>query len=140
MVQSTVAYCRLLFCLLLFVVQTHGGNMKKKPYTLSERTFQFADELLDWIEKCPRNFMTLELLRQLIRAGTSAGANMEEGEEEQSPKDEASKPCPAGLAGLGIALKEACESRYFLRLLKKRVGSQNNPDDLIPALIPQKVC
>jgi hypothetical protein len=31
----------------------------------------------------------------------------------------------------GIALKEVCESRYFLRLLKKRVGPQNNPDDLI---------
>ena len=97
--------------------------MKKKPYTLSERTFQFAEELLDWIEKCPRNFMTIELLRQLIRAGTSVGANTEEGEEGQSPKDEASK--------LGIALKEVCESRYFLRLLKKRVGPQNNPDDLI---------
>ena len=97
--------------------------MKSKPFGLCERTYQFADELLDWIEKCPRNFMTVELLRQLIRAGTSVGANTEEGEEGQSPKDEASK--------LGIALKEVCESRYFLRLLKKRVGPQNNPDDLI---------
>ncbi|MCL4703979.1 four helix bundle protein [bacterium] len=61
--------------------------------------------------------------RQLIRAGTSVGANTEEAEEAQSPKDEAAK--------LGIALKEACESRYFLRLLKKRVGEQNNPDGLI---------
>jgi len=97
--------------------------MKAKPFGLCERTYQFADELLDWIEKCPRTFMTLELLRQLIRAGTSVGANTEEGEEGQSPKDEAPK--------LGIALKEVCESRYFLRLLKKRAGPQNNPDDFI---------
>ena len=97
--------------------------MNAKPYNLSERTFQFAEAILDWVEKCPRNLMTVELLRQLIKAGTSVGANTEEGEEGQSPKDEAAKP--------GIALKEVCESRYFLRLLKKRVGPQNNPDDLI---------
>lgn len=97
--------------------------MNAKPYNLGERTFQFADAILDWVEKCPRNLMTVELLRQLIKAGTSVGANTEEAEEGQSPKDEAAK--------LGIALKEVCESRYFLRLLKKRVGLQNNPDDLI---------
>jgi len=53
--------------------------METKPFDLCERTYQFADQLLDWIEKCPRNFLTIELLRQLIRAGTSVGANTEEG-------------------------------------------------------------
>ena len=97
--------------------------MEPKPFDLCKRTFAFADALLDWIDKCPRNLITVELLRQLIRAGTSVGANTEEADEGQSPKDEAFK--------LGIALKEVNESRYFLRLLKKRVGPKNNPDALI---------
>ena len=67
--------------------------------------------------------MTAELLRQLIKASTSVGANTEEACEAQSPKDEASK--------LGIALKEVRESHYWLRLLKMRVGPENNPDHLI---------
>jgi four helix bundle protein len=89
-----------------FAFQNQEKGMNAKPYNLSERTFQFAEAILDWVEKCPRNLMTVELLRQLIKAGTSVGANTEEGEEGQSPKDEAAK--------LGIALKEVCESRYFL--------------------------
>jgi len=67
--------------------------------------------------------MTVELLRQLIKASASVGANTEEASAAQSPKDEAFK--------LGIALQEARESRYWLRLLQTRTGLENNPDFLI---------
>lgn len=97
--------------------------MEAKPFDLCARTFEFANDVLNWVERCPRNFMTVELLRQLIDASTSVGANTEEASAAQSRKDEASK--------LGIALKEVRESRYWLRLLKIRVGSENNPDHLI---------
>jgi four helix bundle protein len=97
--------------------------MEPKPFDLCARTFKFANDVLDWVERCPRNFMTMELLRQLIKAGTSVGANTEEASEAQSSKDGASKT--------GIALKEVRESRYWLRLLKIRVGPENNPDHLI---------
>jgi hypothetical protein len=30
-----------------------------KPFDLKERTFQFALAILNWAEKCPRNFMPL---------------------------------------------------------------------------------
>ena len=100
-----------------------GGAMEAKPFDLCTRTFKFANDVLNWVERCPRNFMTMELLRQLIDASTSVGANAEEASEAQSRKDEASK--------LGISLKEVRESRYWLRLLKIRVGSENNPDHLI---------
>ena len=65
----------------------------------------------------------MALLRQLIRSATSVGANTEEAGEAQSDKDEASK--------LGIALKEVSESRYWLRLLRKRVKDQKSIDSLI---------
>ena len=48
--------------------------------------------------------------RQLLRAGTSIGANVEEAQAGQSRADFISK--------YSIALKEARESIYWLRLLK----------------------
>ena len=49
-------------------------------------------------------------MRQLVRAGTSIGANLEEADAAQSKADFVSK-CT-------ISLKEARESHYWLRILK----------------------
>lgn len=48
--------------------------------------------------------------KQLLRCGTSIGANIREGLEGQSKKD--------FIAKLNIALKEAAETEYWLELLK----------------------
>lgn len=48
--------------------------------------------------------------QQLLRAGTSIGANTEEAQAAQSSKDFVSK--------MSIALKEARETRYWLKLLR----------------------
>lgn len=50
------------------------------------------------------------LSKQLLRAGTSIGANVAEAQQAQSRADFVSK--------LSIALKEAVETNYWLRLLK----------------------
>ena len=49
------------------------------------------------------------LSKQLLRSGTSIGANIREAQEAQSKKDFLSK--------MGIALKEASETCYWLELL-----------------------
>jgi four helix bundle protein len=49
--------------------------------------------------------------KQLLRSGTSIGANIEEGQAAQSRADFASK--------YSIARKEAHETHYWLRLLSK---------------------
>jgi four helix bundle protein len=95
----------------------------QKPFDLKERTFQFALAILNWAEKCPRNFMTREMIRQLIDAGTSVGANTEEAEYAQSRRDEASK--------LGIALKEAAEAHYWIRLFKAKYKVDHSADLLL---------
>ena len=59
--------------------------------------------------------------RQLLKSGTSIGANVEEATAAQSKKDFISK--------MAIALKEARETNYWLRLLK-RTGYIEK-DDLI---------
>ena len=51
------------------------------------------------------------MTKQLLRAGTSIGANVAESEHAQSRPDFSSK--------LNIALKEAAETDYWLRLLKE---------------------
>jgi four helix bundle protein len=51
------------------------------------------------------------LSKQLLRSGTSIGANINESQEAQSKNDFISK--------LSISLKEARESKYWIELLKE---------------------
>ena len=77
---------------------------------LPERTFEFARrvvKLCQVLEQTPGVGRTMA--NQLLRSGTSIGANVEEGQAGQSRADFASK--------LSIACKEARETHYWLRLL-----------------------
>ena len=102
-------------------------NEKKKPRDIKERTFAFALEtvrLCQRLEKLSDVYRTLG--RQLLKAGTSIGANTEEAQAGQSRADFISK--------YAIALKEARETTYWLRLLRE-TGSIN--DDSIGTLIQE---
>ena len=77
---------------------------------LPERTFEFARrvvKLCQILDQTPGVGRTLA--NQLLRSGTSIGANVEEGQAGQSRADFLSK--------LSIACKEARETHYWLRLL-----------------------
>lgn len=77
---------------------------------LPERTFEFAKrvvKLCQMLDQTPGVSRTLA--NQLLRSGTSIGANVEEGQAGQSRADFLSK--------LSIACKEARETHYWLRLL-----------------------
>ena len=65
-----------------------------------------------------------DLARQLLRSGTSIGANIEEAIGGQSKKDFLSK--------MQIAYKEARETHYWLRLI--RDSGQNSADRISPLL------
>ena len=82
----------------------------EKKVDLPERTFAFAlriIELCKSLDQKPGVARTLS--RQVLRSGTSVGANVEEGQGGQSKADFISK--------LSIACKEARETHYWLRLL-----------------------
>ncbi|KAF0152825.1 MAG: hypothetical protein FD143_753 [Ignavibacteria bacterium] len=74
-------------------------------------------------------------LKQLVRCGTSIGANVTESQEASSKKDFINK--------LSIALKEARECEYWLKLLKETevvnekefLSLINDCDELIRLLI-----
>lgn len=77
---------------------------------IRERAFQFAVRIVkigQFLDQQPGVARTLS--RQLIRSGTSIGANLEEAQAGQSKADFISKNA--------IALKEARETHYWLRLL-----------------------
>jgi four helix bundle protein len=100
-------------------------NENKKPQDIKERTFAFAVEIVmlcQRLEKMSDIYRTLG--RQLLKAGTSIGANAEEAQAGQSRADFISK--------YAIALKEARETIYWLRLLRE--SSSINDDSIDPLI------
>ncbi len=75
------------------------------------KTFQFAVRIIKLYKYLVEEKKEFVLSKQLLKAGTSIGANTEEAIGGYSKKDFSAK--------LGIAYKEARETHYWLRLLKE---------------------
>ncbi len=84
---------------------------KDVPFDIRERTFLFGVRIVKFVRTMPRDVASVELARQLLRAGTSVGANVEEADAAESKKDKIHK--------LSIARKEAKEARHWLRTIKE---------------------
>ena len=77
---------------------------------IAEKSYAFALDVIKLTLELRRNNHHYELSSQLMRSGTSIGANIAEAEYAQSKKD--------FIAKMYIALKEANETVYWIRLLK----------------------
>lgn len=98
-----------------------------KKDVLKEVSYQFALEIFKLCRKLQFDSKEYIISKQLARSGTSIGANIEEAGGAQSTKD--------FIAKLHIALKEAKESFYWLRLLKDSHLIENEKfDSLVKAL------
>lgn len=86
--------------------------MDGKVYDLKDRTFKFAQRILDIVEQLPKRAQCEIVSRQLTKAGTSVGANVQEADGTITKKDFTSK--------MVIARKEAKETRYWLKLISGR--------------------
>jgi four helix bundle protein len=84
--------------------------METNKADIRARSFGFSVGVIRFIGKLPRNLAGYKTGGQLLEAGTSVGANVEEATGGFSKKDFTYK--------MGIALKEARESNYWLRLIK----------------------
>ena len=81
-----------------------GGNViQEKSYVFALRTVKLYRHLVEQ----KKEFV---ISKQILRSGTSIGANVEEAIGAQSPKD--------FFAKINIAYKEARETHYWLRLLR----------------------
>lgn len=80
------------------------------PYDIRERTFQFAVRVIKATGTFQRSIPAEVIQRQLVRAATSIGANVEEADGAESKADFIHK--------VSIAAKEARESRYWIKIVK----------------------
>ncbi len=85
---------------------------------IEERTFEFALQIIKICKSLNKEHEYI-LSKQLLRSGTSIGANIAESQAAQSKKDFISK--------MSIASKEARETFYRLRPLDK-AGYLTTPD------------
>ena len=74
-----------------------------------DKSFDFAVKIVK-LSGYVREQKQFELASQILRSGTSIGANIQEAQRAQSDKDFVSK--------MAIASKEANEAHYWLRLLR----------------------
>ncbi|MBI4836230.1 MAG: four helix bundle protein [Candidatus Abawacabacteria bacterium] len=96
--------------------------MGTTPNVIQEKSFQFSIDILRFTKKL-RVRHEYELASQLMRSGTSIGANIEEAIGAQSRKDFISK--------LAIARKEAREVNYWLALIKIYLPEESQTDKLL---------
>ena len=78
--------------------------------TIEVKSFRFAVRIVKLCKHLRGIKKEFILSKQLLRSGTSIGANIAEAQQAQSRPDFISK--------LNIALKEAVETNYWLRLLQ----------------------
>ena len=77
---------------------------------VEEKSFQLAIRTIRLYQYLRSKKKEFVLSKQLLRSGTSVGANVAEAQQAQSRADFLSK--------INIALKEAAETEYWLRLLR----------------------
>ena len=76
---------------------------------IEEKSFAFAIRIVDLYKHLNETKKEVVLSKQLLRSGTSIGANINEANYGQSKADFVSK--------MHIALKETAETEYWLKLL-----------------------
>jgi four helix bundle protein len=87
----------------------YEGTMKSEN-VIQEKSFAFAVRIVRLYKYLIEDKREFVLSKQLLRSGTSIGANVEESIGGQTDKDFFTK--------VAIAYKEARETRYWLRLLQ----------------------
>ena len=82
-----------------------------KPNVIAEKSEEFAVRVINLSKYLIAEKKEYIISKQIFRSGTSIGANVSESRNAQSKEDFISK--------LNIALKEADETAYWLRILKR---------------------
>lgn len=94
-------------------------------FDLEDRTLRFGIGIVRLCKSLSYNTVNNKLIDQLVRSGTSVGANYREANETETKKDFKNK--------ILIAKKEAKETEYWLKLMV-----ESNPDRKNDLLIFEK--
>lgn len=95
--------------------------MPKVEFDLEERTAKFGEAIIAFAKEIRENTVTKPIISQLVRSGTSIGANYAEADEAESKKDFRHK--------VAICKKEARETKHWLRMLVVAAPEHRNQAD-----------
>lgn len=93
--------------------ETFELNEDSKPYNIRHRCFFFSKEIISFVGESKYDRIYSSLFDQLLRSGTSIGANVVEAKAGSSAKDWKNY--------LVIALKSANETKYWLCLIRDTI-------------------
>lgn len=99
------------------------------------RTFKFSVRILKLTSSLPKNPVGYAIANQVVRSGTSIGANLQEAQSAHTRKDFANK--------ISISLKESRETAYWIDLITESkliskiriVDLRNECEELIKILV-----
>jgi four helix bundle protein len=86
-----------------------GEQSEKPAFDLEERTALFGETVIQFAKTIPKNPVTTPLISQIVRSGTSVGANYCEADDAVSKRDFKNK--------IGTCRKEARETKLWLRMI-----------------------
>jgi len=87
-------------------------------YDLEERTATFGELIIDFCKGVRQDAITKSIINQLVRSGTSVGANYMEANAASSKKDFRNK--------IYICKKEAQETKHWLRMIARCVSDKKD--------------
>ncbi len=90
---------------------TNQIQNQKSHYDLEERTAKFGEDIIEFMKSIPDTPVNRPLINQLVRSGTSIGANYMEADAAESKKDFRHK--------ISIVKKESKETMHWLRMIAK---------------------
>lgn len=109
-----------------------------KGEDISERLIDFAVRIIQLAASLPRTYIGRHIAGEIVRSGTSTGANYEEARGAESLNDFIHK--------VGVALKELRETIYWLKIIKrtkmispKRMGNLLSEADELCAIFVSSV-
>ncbi|MFO0797949.1 MAG: four helix bundle protein [Gemmataceae bacterium] len=97
---------------------TNDGTSEKRVYDLAERTALFGEAILDFAMALGRSPVVSPLVSQIVRSGTSVGANYCEADDAVSRKE--------FLLKIGTCRKESRETQFWLRMIARAVPTSKD--------------
>ncbi|MCL5784383.1 MAG: four helix bundle protein [Patescibacteria group bacterium] len=89
----------------------YNSKFQGKVFDIRERTFNLGVRIVKLVMSLPRNGAGFAIGNQLIRCGTSIGANTEEAQNSGSKRE--------FIYSITVALKEARETEYWLKIISE---------------------
>ena len=93
------------------IQNSNSKNKDGKNYNLIERTAKFGEDIIEFAGSLRDTLVNRPLISQIVRSGTSIGANYCEADCAESKKDFQHK--------IGICKKESKETMHWLRMIAK---------------------